>query len=298
MSDEPVAYLGGQAAPSPDDDPYGAAKEEEVDGYLGGSGGSASPAEDEVDGYLGGSGGAEEELPALPAAESKAGYSAHDFLDHEAEPEPEPEYGDPYGAPADTGYEGYGDASTAVADDASYFDGMGHEDTSAAPSSVDAYADDYGTDDQPKTISQQDAESIIRRITTKKILPTDEGENRVAVAPPPKLTEAGSGVRVWPFVAMVLIALAAVVWGFDKEIDGMFPGLLPWVEQEVKPEVEVIAPSDPPEVIAKRNLLKMVLQSELKAFKLTEGEIRPELPDKPVQVGEPGPGAGAPGGGQ
>ncbi len=62
----------------------------------------------------------------------------------------------------------------------SYFDTLGHEDTeNYSESSYDAtmLGESEDGEDQPKTISQQDAESIIRRITTKRILPPEPPES-------------------------------------------------------------------------------------------------------------------------
>ncbi|MCO5165778.1 MAG: hypothetical protein M9894_05345 [Planctomycetes bacterium] len=266
MSDEPVAYLGGDQGgkrPPPDG--------EEVDGYLGGA------ADDEA-------------LPALPPQESHESYSARDFLDSEVQEQADPyadPYSDPYGAPAGEAagygdYEGY-DAAASADTDPSYFESMAHGGTATdeAPPAEEYGADDYGQEDadQPKTISQQDAESIIRRITTKRILPPESAtEKKPAVAPPPKLTEVGGGVRLWPIFLTLLIIAAMAVGFFGEQIAKEFPGLRPYMvwlpPEEVVAPPTIVEPIDPNEV-ARKKLLEMVVLSEAKAFGVQPKDVPP-----------------------
>lgn len=272
MSDEPVAYLGGdQGGKKPADD-------------------------DEVDGYLGGQ-AEEEELPSLPPQESHESYSAKDFLDNEVQEAPveEDPYADPYAQPAAA--EGYGDYegydASAQQGDAAYFDSMAHGGAAtdeAAPPAEEYASEEYGGDDpdQPKTISQQDAESIIRRITTKRILPPETSEKKVAVTPAPKLTEAGGGLRIWPILFVILIVGAMGLFFFGEELAKQFPELRPllfWLPPEEKPpEIEVVDRVDP-NVVAKKKLLDMVLLSEAKAFGVA-------VKDVPAAAVAPAAGAG------
>lgn len=262
MSDEPVAYLGGNQGQPP---------EEEVDGYLGGA-------------------AQEEDVPSLPPQESHESYSAKDFLDSEEAPPQDPyadPYADPYGQPADAGggygdYEGY-DAAASAESDPAYFESMAHSGVAtddAAPPAEDYAADEYGDDpDQPKTISQQDAESIIRRITTKRILPPEStAEKKPMVAPPPKLTEAGGGVRLWPILLTLLIIAGMGVAFFGEEIAQQFPAaraFMPWLPPAEAPVVEDRIQVVDPNEVARKKLLEMVLVSEAKAYGITVKDVPP-----------------------
>ncbi|RMG11311.1 MAG: hypothetical protein D6731_15745 [Planctomycetota bacterium] len=284
--DEPVGYLGGATGEDPYavEDPYG--QESEGDG--------------EVAGLLGGATG-EEELPALPAAEDAA-YTARDFMDSGeesyadpyADPYAETTYEDPYALPPsdDYGdYEGYDDAAAADSDP-SYFDSMGHED-------YDPHATDVATrtaepetqydDDAPKTISQQDAESIIRRITTKRILPPDQEVKPV----PRKLTPSGGGLRMWPILVALLLLAGGAVWLFREPIAERYPQLAPYlgVELEQETPVEEIK-VDPPEVVLKRKMLEKVRLSEMKAFGITEADLAPPKGASPRPGSSPSPAGG------
>lgn len=265
MSDEPVAYLGGAEGQKP--------PEEEVDGYLGGA-------------------ASEEDVPSLPPQESHESYSAKDFLDPDAggEAAVDDPYADPYGQPADAGggygdYEGY-DAAASAESDPAYFESMGHAGTATddeAPPADDYAADEYGDDpDQPKTISQQDAESIIRRITTKRILPPEStAEKKPMVAPPPKLTEAGGGMRIWPVLLAALIVAGMGLAFFGEEIAEQFPEARPllfWLP----PKIEEVKLDDPekidPNEVARKKMLEMAVLSEAKAFGLTPKDVPAAAP--------------------
>lgn len=245
MSDEPVAYLGGDQG-----------------------GGEPSAEDDEVSGYLGGQ--SEEELPSLPPQESRESYSAKDFLDSEVQEAPaEDPYADPYAQPPAEGYgdyEGY-DASAQQGDPA-YFDSMAH---GGAAEGAAPPAEEYGGDDpdQPKTISQQDAESIIRRITTKRILPPETFDKKATAAPAQKLTEAGGGLRIWPILFVILIVVGMGLFFFGEQLAEQFPELrplMPWLEAVEAPAKEEIIDKVDPNVVAKKKLLDMVLISEAKAY--------------------------------
>ncbi len=283
--DEPVGYLGGAVDDDPyaDEqnpyaDPYGAPPEEEVSGYLGGSEGQeevvgylgGSEGDEEVSGYLGAPEGqrAPEEYPALPPTEeADDDYSASDLL----------------GSREDDGYGGeYGYDPAAVMEqaDASYFESMGHdgedyEDYSEPVSDTttstlgEAYEED---EDQPQTISQQDAESIIRRITTKRILPPDE-EKSVTPTLTPQLTPTRGGLKLWPiFAAFLLLGLGAV-FVFKEPIGAWAHGQnITWLASILgyKPPVEEIvipAPVDrDPDKEAIEALKKKMKLSEDKAL--------------------------------
>lgn len=283
MSDEPVAYLGGDQGQRP---------EEEVDGYLGGA-------------------AQEEDLPALPPQESHESYSAKDFLDaEEAPPATEDPYADPYADPYGASAAGYGDyegydAAASAEHDPSYFESMAHTGAAiddAAPA-VDEYAADDGEDpDQPKTISQQDAESIIRRITTKRILPPEStAEKKPMVAPPPKLTEVGGGVRIWPILITLLIIAGMGLAFFGEEIAEKYPEARPflfWLPPKVDaPVVEEIQKVDPNEV-ARKKMLEMVLVSEAKAFGVTVKDVPDAAPVAPKSGAPAGAATTSTGGGQ
>ncbi len=322
--DEPVGYLGGSTSSREDDpyaDPYAdsaAGADDEVEGYLGGAaapsaddevegylGGSAAPsADDEVEGYLGGAAAITDEAPALPGqAGAEGGYSASDLLGaEEQDPYADPyaqeqdPYADPYAAAeGDAGYDAYDEYGTAAEDDAAYFDSMGHQggDEYAGGTAVDDYptetVDDYGgDDDSPKTISQQDAESIIRRITTKRILPPESGG--VATAPTPqRLTTGGGGLRVAPILFVVVLLAAGAVWVFREPIAERYPelGKLLGVAPKKETPVEVVKTEDP-QVKKKRELLEKVLASEAKAFGTNPKDLGP------IKVSSAAPGADAP----
>lgn len=278
MSDEPVAFLGGQqGAPPPKKDKPPAADGDEVVGYLG---------------------GAEGELPALPPQEEKASYSAHDFIQPEAPAEADP-YADPYAQPQEGGdYEGY-DAGEAAQADPAYFDSMAHA-GEAAPADAANYAAEEDPD-QPKTISQQDAESIIRRITTKRILPPEQ-EKKAAIAPPPKLTATGGGVRIWPILFVLLILGGAGVFLFGEQIAEAVPELreyMFWLEPPPAVVIEPPPPKEDPVAKAKKDLLELVIKSEAKAFGVAPKDVpplgkAPAAPGTATDAPPPAAGTGTP----
>ncbi len=256
MSDEPVAFLGGQqGAPPPKKGkpPAGGGDGDEVVGYLG---------------------GAEGDLPSLPPQEEKASYSAHDFIQTDAPAEADP-YADPYAQPQEGGeYEGY-DAGEAAQADPAYFDSMAHG-GEAAPADAANYAAEDDPD-QPKTISQQDAESIIRRITTKRILPPEQ-EKKAAIAPPPRLTATGGGVRIWPILFVLLILGGAAVFLFGEQIAEAVPELreyMPWLDPKEAVVIEPPPPKEDPVAKAKKDLLELVIKSEAKAFGVAPKDVPP-----------------------
>jgi hypothetical protein len=320
MDEEPVGYLGGSVEDDPYAEPY-ADKGGGADPYGGDHADSAPGSDDEeVVGMLGGAAG-DEELPALGPAPGDGSYAASDFIEGDetyADPYADPysqdgEYDDPYALPPsqeDTfgDYEGY-DAGEG---DPSYFDSMGHDD-GYGPDEVETQsADDftqYDDDSSPKTISQQDAESIIRRITTKRILPPDQDQGK-SVAPR-QLTPTGGGLRIWPILIAVLLLGAGGVAMFTQEIAEMFPELAPLLgvtlETDKGPEVVNV---EPKEVKRKRLMLEKVLNSEAKAFGMEKAEYkklkkkveaaakadaprrrrRSSMPDEPDESNEPNEG--------
>ncbi len=275
-NEEPAGYLGG--AQGPEDDPYKDAA-------------SATPTateDDDVAGFLGGAPG-EEDLPSLPGQQQDdASYSAHDFLEsEEVEPAENPyadpyadqdDYGDPYALPPSESspydeYEGY-DAAAMSESDPSYFDSMGHDDSQdvATATMPTGYETEEFTEDdsQPKTISQQDAESIIRRITTKRILPP-ESQKQVS---PPRLTASSGGLRIWPILLITLVLAAGGVYTFRKPIAEAFPQLAGLLGVDLQQDVTVDPqPKENPEEVKKRAMMKMILQSEMKAFDLKKEDL-------------------------
>ncbi|MGE0711403.1 MAG: hypothetical protein AB7N76_30235 [Planctomycetota bacterium] len=273
MTDEPVGYLGGNTG---DDDPYGAPEDDPhnhtatEDPYGDYALPPASAPEEEVVGYLGGE---PEELPALPPVEEgDSAYSHSDFLGQEAQPEYDDpyageDYEDPYQMPAGdtplaTGYDDYGDYEGAPADgDPSYFDSLGHSDEAetgmATQTEVGYDTEEFADDDQPKTISQQDAESIIRRITTKRILPPEQQAAQSMPRPQP-LTPGGGGLRIWPILLVLLALGAGGVWMFREQLGLVSSG----PGEAIVPQGNTI----PPNELKKRELLRLVLLGECKAF--------------------------------
>ncbi len=281
--DDPYGDPYGDAAADPYGDPaadpYG---DPAADAY------SAGADDGEVVGLLGGA-QAEEELPALPGAAGD-GYSASDFMDSN-----EGAYADPYADPyADTGdaedpyalppaesqddYEGY-DAGAMAEDDPAYFDSMGHDDGYGGDIETQS-ADEYTEydDDSPKTISQQDAESIIRRITTKRILPPDQ-EKKIS---PRQLTPTGGGLRIWPILVVGLLLAAGGVLTFKEDIAHAIPELAGILGVEIvkeKPPEEIDV--EDPQAKAKRLMLEKVLKSELKALGVEASEMDAKVASVP-----------------
>ena len=289
QDDEPVGYLGGAAAeddpyalPPEDaaDDPYGAPAEDdpygaaEDDPYGGADDGFADEAGGEPEFALPGAEGDEEyALPGAtgepehslpPAEEGEADYSASDFMADGGIP-PEDDayatetYDDPYAT--QEGYDDeYGSYEDAEADDG-YYDSMGHDDgleTGMATETEVGYdTEEFADDDQPKTISQQDAESIIRRITTKRILPPEQQQAQPMARPQP-LTPGGGGLKMWPILIVLLLLGGAGAFVFREQLFGTG-------KQPV-----VINPTPKPTLSAqeraKRLLVKRILTSEAKAF--------------------------------
>jgi hypothetical protein len=254
--EEPVAYLGGQAA-EPD---------EPVEGYLGGD---APP----------------DTLPALPPAGVSATYNASDFipappevteddppLAEEAPPADEtgPAY-DTYAAEAPVAPEGAGAAD---------FEQYGHAEepqpetgtaTVVEPPTGQDTASEFEEPGLPKTISQQDAENIIKRITTKKILPPDvAAADGRQVNPPSELTPRGGpklGRAV--FVLLIIFGVIAGAVAFKQDLEPYIPSWLAAIlgvetappvvtnnEEHVETKEEILA----------RKFRAKVLESEWRAF--------------------------------
>jgi hypothetical protein len=289
QDDEPVGYLGGAAADDDpyaapaEDDPYGAPAEDDpygaADGFADEAGGEpefALPgAEGEPEFALPGAEGVDEEyaLPgaagepehALPPADDggEADYSASDFMADGAPVDDDPyateTYDDPYAT--QDGYEDeYGSYEDAEADDG-YYDSMGHDDDletgMATETEVGYDTEEFADDDQPKTISQQDAESIIRRITTKRILPPEQQQAQPMARPQP-LTPGGGGLKMWPILIVLLLLGGGGAFVFREQLFGT--GDKPVVGiQTPKPTISA-------QERAKRLLVKRILTSEAKAF--------------------------------
>lgn len=298
--DEPVGYLGGEVNSSP----YGSQDDDEIAGYLEGSsgdspyaeanpyGGSGNPYGDddeEIAGYLEGAAG-DDDMPMLPPVEEpEANYSAKDFIDSDPAMDAYDPYAedDPYAASGeDYGYDDYQES------DASYFDDMGHtgepETQKYAEEPAESYEDEYDDPDQPKTISQQDAESIIRRITTKRIVPP-EAEARPRPAVQQSYTQSGGGLRIWPLLVAFLILAGVGGFMFKTEIGEQlynmgYPEYAAMLGYE-KPQDTIpidTGPKETPEQKRARILRETVLNSELKAFGLKEKDLKPAAPSSPA----------------
>lgn len=308
MTDEPVGYLGGASG----DDPYGDTADdphnphntatddgpEEMEYALPPA---ENPPEAEVVGYLGG----ESELPGLPPVEEdSAAYSHRDFMaggeggeEYYEDPyggDPYSQYEDPYGGTAtaeDDPYAGY-DATAAADTDPSYFDSLGHDDDQPetgmqTQTEVGYDTEEFADDDQPKTISQQDAESIIRRITTKRILPPEQQQAKPLNRPQP-LTPAGGGLKIWPILLVLVILSGAGIYVFRKQLSQLHPALaFLYPQPDVGPIMTDVKKVDPNEV-KKKKLLEMVLMSEAKALGVDMKALRekkdPAPGDKPADA--------------
>jgi hypothetical protein len=313
MTDEDsVGYLG--AAPS--DDPYGAPADDpytatEPDPYGDPYGAPAeeeeyslppasSPPPDEVVGYLGGSDAPAEDMPALPPVEEHdPNFSHRDFMDegggedYQDDPYADQGYADPYEMPADQGYDdgAYDDYDSAAASDTdpSYFDSLGHTDDAetgmATQTEVGYDTEEFADDDQPKTISQQDAESIIRRITTKRILPPEQQQAKAMSRPQP-LSPGGGGLRIWPILVVLLLLSAGGVFVFRKTLAKKFDWLAFLDPQKKQAGPVTTGPKIDPEAIKKKKLLKLVRTSEAKAFDMDPADL-----DKKASVTKTGEGA-------
>jgi hypothetical protein len=270
--EEPVAYLGGQAA--------------------------APPPAEEVDGYLGG----EASLPALPPAQQQ--YQTTDFIAATEEPPPQ---GADFGAPVEAppaqeeaaAYDQYAATTdnAAVADD--QYSSTQVEDYSAAQTMTNDESPTTQTEMQappvetsgeftepelPKTITQQDAENIIKRITTKKILPPEVAEKegpRVVPTQDVLTPRAQPGLKTAPIIIVLLFALYGSAILFREQIHDAIPDptLRGWFDaatfyhKEEGPPPPPPVKEDPPDVKAKKEFLKSLRLSEEKALGLNDGEL-------------------------
>jgi hypothetical protein len=190
--------------------------------------------------FLGGAIAEPETLPALPPAGVSAVYSASDFIAAPAEePEPEPVA---VTTPDESDFESYAE----------------HPAETAEP---------VAAVDLPKTISQREAEDIIQRITTKKILPDPLPLER---AEPPELTRR-RGPRLGLAAAMLALAfgsMAATVY-FKDDVGPYLPeliqNLIGYVPPPIVAAVEPIG-SDTPEMKKEKAFRAKVLESEWRAF--------------------------------
>ncbi|MCA8922625.1 MAG: hypothetical protein KDD82_12500 [Planctomycetes bacterium] len=272
--EEPAGYLGGHTGPAQDLDDYA---EENPYGDPSDEGGYDASDEEEVVGYLEGSEADGEDLPALPPAEAEEeAYSAGDFIEDQPYEDPYASEEDPY-ATSDYDYEGY--EEPAVEDD-SHFDQMGH--ASSEETQDFGYSDDYDDPDQPKTISQQDAEKIIERITKTRPTATDAAPR---LSPGPRLTPSRRGFRLGPLFAVLLIMLLTVGLGvvLAKEQVGAwlhemgFGELATMIGYEPPAVVEVPdgPPPESPRARTTRLMKEAVLKSEALALELPDDAAKP-----------------------
>lgn len=228
QAEEPVAYLGGQGGPPPEDAP--------IEGYLGGD---APP----------------DSLPALPPAEPQ--YSATDFIEPPAEAPPE-SYADYAEAPVE-----------APTGDATQFEQYGHDEQATAAEDYAAdgtqtvpeapppeQSSDFDEPGLPKTISQQDAENIIKRITTKKILPPEvaaaEGPR---INPPAEFTPRG-GAKLGRIIFVLLILLGGA-------------GAAVYFKEDLRPYAKQYLPDEAYEAIYGKDK-----EVEIKPDKPTETDVQ------------------------
>ncbi|MEZ0229421.1 MAG: hypothetical protein ACAI25_12400 [Planctomycetota bacterium] len=248
-------------------------EDEEPVAYLGGKAGDAGPpADDQVEGYLGGAAGeaAPEELPALPPAGVSAVYSASDFIapPPEVEDEPPPSY-DSYAA------DPVAEPAPEQADMEQYAANSDPEPSAGTQTVVESPqtegSSDFDEPGLPKTISQQDAENIIKRITTKKILPPEVAQHEgPRVNPPAELTPRGS-----PKLGRLVVILLVLIGGYGAAVY-FNDQLAPFLPAELYPFIWYTPPpvkiedNRPPELTPAQKkeaaLRKMVLESEWRAF--------------------------------
>jgi hypothetical protein len=286
--EEPVAYLGGQAAASPENPPA-----EEVDGYLGG----------------------EASLPALPPAQQS--YQTTDFI--AATEEPPPPAGADFGAPVEAppaqeeaaAYDQYAattDNVQAAADD--QYSSTQVEDYSAAqtmteepttqndPQPVET-SGEFTEPELPKTITQQDAENIIKRITTKKILPPEIAEKegpRVVPTQDVLTPRSQPGLKTFPIILVLLFGLYGAAILFREQIHdaipdptlrGWFDALTFYHKEEGPPPPPPVV-EDPPDVKAKKDFVKRFRISEEHALGLNDGELSAPTDNGPGGPKAPG----------
>lgn len=269
--EEPVAYLGGQAAAPPKK-----AEAEEVDGYLGG----------------------EAALPALPPVQNPS-YGASDFIAATEEPPP-PEPGADFGAPVEAppaqeeaaAYDQY-----AAGAESDQYSGTQVEEYAAPTTTTDSpttqsetppaeVSGEFTEPELPKTITQQDAENIIKRITTKKILPPEVAEKegpRVVPTQDVLTPRAQPGIKTFPIILVLLFALYGTAILFKEQIvtsisDPTLRKIVAAVLFYTEPEgpVKIDQPiEDPPEVKAKKEFLGRLRASEAKALGLEDKDLVP-----------------------
>lgn len=313
--DEPAGYLGAAAdeddapyaLPPAADDPYGASDDPygagEEDIY------SDSAASDEPEYALPGASADDEPEYALPAAseddtpefslpgasadddpefslppqqDDSADYSASDFLASDAaaaDAYGTETYDDPY--ETQEAYDEYGDYEAGSEDDG-YYDSLAHDDgleTGMATQTEAGYdTEEFADDDQPKTISQQDAESIIRRITTKRILPPEQ-QQASDMSRPQALTPSGGGLKIWPILLLLALIGGAVGFVFKDQIFGTSEPIT-IVQESPKPSVSE-------QERARLELVKRILTSEAKAFDRQPAELIDASTKAPQKTGAP-----------
>ncbi len=251
--EEPVAYLGGQTGGGKSGDAGAPGEDAPVEGYLGGQAAEAPP----------------EELPALPPAGVSAVYSASDFIapPPEVEDEPPPSYdsyaADPVAEPAPE----QADMDQYAANTADE-PGPGTQTVVEPPSEGSSDFDEPGL---PKTISQQDAENIIKRITTKKILPPEVAQHEgPRVNPPAELTPRGS-----PKLGRIVVILLLLIGGYGAAVyfndqlapfipEALYPFI--WYTPPPPPKVEPEKPKETEAQMKERLLREKVRESEWRAW--------------------------------
>ncbi len=243
--EEPVAYLGGQSG----------SQGEPISGFLGG----AAPLRPT------------DELPALPPAGVSSVLSASDFIAPPPEVEEPAESYDSYAAePVAEQAPEQSDMDQYAAHPAEAEDPAPGTATVVEPPTSEG-SSDFDEPGLPKTISQQDAENIIKRITTKKILPPDVAASEgPRVNPPAELTPRGSP-KLGRLVVLLLVAIGAygAAVYFNDQLAPYLPPELYWLIQYTPPPpppVEKTEDVETPAKKAEKALRMKVLESEYRAF--------------------------------
>ena len=125
---------------------------------------------------------------------------------------------------------------------------------------------------EQKTISQQDAESIIQRITTKKI--PEESDLPTPITPKVELTRRDKGTKFGPVIAAVVILLVVALGLFHDSLGRQARSMeIHWLADLLgAPKEEKVAPKPPPkpketpEQRRKRLFEKRFMQSERMAL--------------------------------
>ena len=230
--------------------------EESVEGYL-------APPSESVEGYL-----AEEPAPVDLGAQSYSDYDGYGAS------QPEEGYED-YEEGYEDSYENANETATAEYED-SYEDSYGASSVGADESLMDDFDESL-----PQTISQQDAENIINRITRQKY---DRAESQPRAAPPKTRSPARKSSAGIVIMLLLLVILGGGVAAWFLYIKPLY------FTEPVEPRP--IGPIKPinvktPDQIAEEVFRAGALASELNAFGVSESDLERGRGDTiPKQKGE------------